>query len=343
MPYTVHELAHKIEGEVIGSAEVKLTHVADLEDANVGGLSFIASNQYLDKLKKTKASAVIVSQEFAAECPTVAIVSPNPYLSFARAAKYLHPSEKFVAHVHPTAIVHKDCDIGENVFIGPNVVISQKCSISANCYIGAGSIITAPIEMGEGTILVARVTMVGPTLMGERCIIHPGVVLGSDGFGLVDDHGVWEKIPHLGRVVLGDDVEVGVNTAIDRGALKDTVIGNGVKLDNQIQIAHNVIIGDHTAIAGCAGIAGSTEIGKHCQIGAASGIKGHIKLADGVRISGMSAVRQSISEPGLYSSGTALQDVKSWLRNATRFKSIDKLYKQVNELTKKLEVLDKGK
>lgn len=343
MSYTAGELAYEMGANLSGSADTKLTHVADLEDAGDGSLSFAASNQYLTKLKNTHASAVIVPPSLVGECPCVAIVSDNPYLCFARAAKYLHPDEKFVAGVHPSAIVHEDCVIGDNVFIGPNVVISKKCSIESNSYIGAGSIITAPTSIGEGSKLVARVTIVGPTNIGQRNIIHPGVVLGGDGFGLADNQGVWEKIPQVGRVILGDDVEVGVNTAIDRGALKDTVIGNGVKIDNQVQIAHNVIIGDHTAVAGCAGIAGSAVIGKHCAIGAASGIKGHIKLADGVQISGMSAVRQSINEPGLYSSGTALQDIKAWLRNATRFKDIDKLYKQVSEMAKKLEVLDKGK
>ncbi len=343
MSYKVHEIAREIDAEILCESDVVVTHVADLEDATQASLSFAASNQYLNKLKSTNAGAVIVSQDLVAACPSVALVSNNPYLSFARAAKLLHPEKTFTSSIHPSAIIHDQCEIGENVYIGPNVVISEKCSIGANCYIGAGSIITAPATIGAESCLVARVTIVGPTIIGLRGIFHPGVVLGGDGFGLANNQGVWEKIPQLGRVRIGDDVEVGVNTAIDRGALKDTIIGNGVKLDNQVQIGHNVIIGDHTAVAGCAGIAGSAVIGKHCAIGAASGIKGHITIADGVQISGMSAVRQSIDEPGLYSSGTVLQDIKSWLRNATRFKDIDSLYKRVNQITKKLEDLDKGK
>lgn len=343
MSYTIEEVAQNIEANIVGDSSVKLTHVADLEDATAGSLSFLSSLQYLDKLKLTQASAVIVPQEFVEDCPSVALVSTNPYLSFARAANLLHPQNNYIAGIHPTALIHDECDIGENVFIGPNVVVNEKCVIEDNCYIGAGTIITAPATIGEGSRLIARVTIVGPTIIGSRCIIHPGAVLGSDGFGLADNQGVWEKIPQLGRVILGDDVEVGVNTAIDRGALKDTIIGNGVKLDNQIQIAHNVVIGDHTAVAGCTGIAGSAVIGKHCAIGAAAGIKGHITIADGVQISGMSAVRQSIDKPGLYSSGTALQDIKSWLRSSARIKEIDKLFKQVNSITKQLEKLDKGK
>ena len=343
MSYTAHEIAREIDSDVVGDSNITLTHVVDIENGGIGSLAFVASKQYLNQLQNTKASAVIVPRELVAECPVVALISSNPYLSFARAVKLLHPENTFSAGIHPSAIVHDECDIDDNVFIGPNVVISEKSSIGANSYIGAGTVITAPVTIGEGSRLIARVTITGPTVMGDRCIIHPGVVMASDGFGLANNKGIWEKIPQLGRVVLGDDVEVGANTAIDRGALKDTIIGNGVKIDNQVQIAHNVIIGDHTAVAGCAGIAGSAVIGKHCAIGAAAGIKGHITIADGVQISGMSAVRQSIDKPGLYSSGTALQENNSWLRNASRFKDISKIYKQVNQLVKKLEEMDKGK
>lgn len=343
MPYSIRDIAREIKAEVIGESDSILTEVADLDDAGPQSLSFAVSGPYIKLLKNTRAGAVIVSQKHADQCPSTVLISDNPYLSFARAARILHPEKSFPPGIHPTAQVHEQCQIAENVYIGPNVVISEKCTFEAGVCIGAGSVITAPVSFGEGSRLIARVTIVGPTIIGKRAIIHPGVVLASDGFGLTDNQGVWEKIPQLGRVVLGDDVEIGANTAIDRGAIKDTIIGNGVKLDNQIQIAHNVVIGDHTAIAGCVGIAGSTVIGKHCAIGAASGIKGHITLADGVQISGMSTVRQSIDKPGMYSSGTTLLDINSWLRNATRFKEIDNIYKRVNQMAKKLDDLDKGK
>lgn len=342
MSYKIHEIARQIDAKVVGDPDICLTHVADIDDATQGSLAFVASNQYLNKLKVTNASAVIVPEALVAHCQTTAIVSSNPYLSFARATKLLHPEEQFDAGIHPTAIVHEKCSIGENVYIGEHVVISAPCSIGSNSVIGAGSVITAPITLGVNAHLVARVTIVGPAIIGDRVILHPGAVIASDGFGLADNNGVWEKIPQIGRVILGNDVEVGVNTAIDRGALKDTIIGDGVKLDNQIQIAHNVIIGEHTAVAGCTGIAGSAVIGRHCAIGAAAGIKGHITIADGVQISGMTAVRQSIDEPGMYSSGTALQDIKSWLRCATRFKDIDNLFKRVNKIAKKLEKLERN-
>ena len=343
MTYSIRELAREIGVDVLGKGDDEVTHVADLEDSIIGSLSFAASKQYLDKLKLTKATAVIVPESLASHCPATALVSNNPYLSFARAAKLLHPEDELIAGIHPSAVIHDDCEMADNVYIGPNVVISAKCTIGKNSYIGPGTIITAPSFIGASSRLIARVCIVGPTIMGERVIIHPGAVIASDGFGLANDNGVWEKIPQLGRVVLGDDVEIGANTTIDRGALKDTIIEQGAKLDNQIQIAHNVVIGAHSAIAGCTGIAGSTVIGKHCAIGAAAGIQGHIKIADGVQISLMTKIGKSITEPGLYSSGTTAQDNKSWLRNAARFKDLDALFKRVNDTIKKLERMDKGK
>lgn len=343
MTYSVRELAREIGVDVIGNADDVITHVADLQDSKQGSLSFVASNQYLSKLAHTKATAVILPESLVEHCKTTALVSKNPYLSFARAARLLHPYEEFVPGIHPTAVIHEECEIADNVFIGPNVVISAKCTIGRNAYIGAGSVITAPVFIGASTRLIARVTIVGPTQIGERVIIHPGAVIASDGFGLANDNGIWEKIPQLGRVVLGNDVEIGANTTIDRGALKDTVIEQGAKLDNQIQIAHNVVVGAHTAIAGCTGIAGSTVIGKHCAIGAAAGIQGHINIADGVQVSGMTAIRKSITKPGLYSSGTAAQDNQTWLRNATRFKDLDTLFKRVNDIIRRLEKIDRGK
>lgn len=341
--YSVRELAREIGVDVVGNQDDVVTHVADLEDSNKGSLSFAASSRYLSKLKQTKATAVIIPESLVPHCQTTTLVSNNPYLSFARAAKLLHPEDELIADIHPSAVIHEDCEIADNVYIGPNVVISAKCTIGKDSYIGPGTVITAPSFIGASSRFVARVSIVGPTLIGERVIIHPGAVIASDGFGLANDNGVWEKIPQLGRVILGNDVEIGANTTIDRGALKDTIIEEGAKLDNQIQIAHNVIVGAHTAIAGCTGIAGSTVIGKHCAIGAAAGIQGHIKIADGVQISGMTAIRKSIAEPGLYSSGTTAQNNKSWLRNAARFKELDALFKKVNDIIKKLERIDKGK
>lgn len=343
MTYTIREIAREIGVEVIGSGDVEITHVADLENCvRPGGLSFAVSNRFKNQLKNTKASAVILPEELVPHCNMTVLVSKNPYLSFAQAAKLLNPNIEPSPGIHPSAVISDDCEIADNVYIGPNVVISAKCTIGNNSYIGAGCIITSPTFIGAYSHLLARVSIVGPTTLGERVYIHPGVVIGCDGFGLANNNGVWEKIPQLGRVVIGNDVEIGANTTIDRGALNDTVIEEGVKLDNQIQVAHNVKIGAHTAVAGCVGIAGSAVIGKHCAIGGGAGIQGHIVIADGVQVTGMTKISQSINKPGVYTSGTAAQENNEWLRNALRFKDLDRLVKRVNLLFKKIEEIDKG-
>ena len=344
MAYSVREIAREIGVEVLGNGDLEITHVADLENCTQsGGLSFAVSNKFVNQLKHTKASAVIVSEELVPHCKMTVLVSKNPYLSFARVAKLLNPQVEPAPGIHPSAEICDDCEIAENVCIGPNVVISAKCTIGNNSYIGAGCIITAPTFIGAYSQLLARVSIVGPTTLGERVYIHPGAVIGSDGFGLANNNGVWEKIPQLGRVLIGNDVEIGANTTIDRGALNDTIIEDGVKLDNQIQVAHNVKIGAHTAVAGCVGIAGSAVIGKHCAIGGGAGIQGHIEIADGVHVTGMTKISQSIDKPGVYTSGTAAQDNASWLRNALRFKDLDNLVKQVNKIIKRIEGIEKGK
>ncbi len=336
MVYSVRDIARKIGADVLGDGDVDLTHVADLANSTVGSLSLAISEKYISKLKETKASAVIVPPDLVAHCDMAVLVSDNPSLSFARAARMLHPTEELKPGIHPSAIISEECEVADNVQIGANVVISAKCTIGDNSFIGPGCIITAPCFIGAYARLIGRVSIVGPASFGERVILHPGVVIGSDGFGLANDRGVWEKIPQLGRVLIGSDVEIGANTTIDRGALEDTVIEDGVKLDNQIQVAHNVTIGAHTAIAGCAGIAGSAKIGKHCGIGGGSCIQGHIEIADGVQVTGMAGVRQSITKRGVYSSGTLLQENKKWIRTVARLKELDTLVKRIQELEKKM-------
>lgn len=334
MACSVVELASQIEAEIVGGSDVEITHVADIDSAQVGSLSFAASSQYKNKLKNTQASAVIVPPDLVPFCKVVALVSENPYLCFARATQILYPPAPIKAGIHASAVVSEQCKIAEDVGIGPNVVIDADCQIGSGSYIGPGTVITAPCSIGENVRLLANVSLVGPTEIGDRVLIHPGVVIGSDGFGLANNQGVWEKIPQIGRVLIGADVEIGANTTIDRGALQDTVIEQGVKLDNQIQVAHNVKIGAHTAIAGCTGIAGSAVIGKHCGIGGGAGIQGHIEITDGVQVTGMTKISQSIEKPGVYTSGTAAQDNKEWIRNALRFKELDDLAKRLRRLEK---------
>lgn len=336
MAYSVRDIARKIGADVVGDGDAKITHIAELENSTAGSLSFAVSRKYIKQLQRAKATAVIVPADLVAHCEMVALVTDNPSLSFAHAVQFLYPPEEIVSGIHPSAIISDDCEVADNVSIGPNVVINAKCTIGNNSVIGPGCIITAPCFIGAYARLIARVSIVGPTSLGERVIIHPGAVVGSDGFGLANDQGVWVKMPQIGGVVIGNDVEIGANTTIDRGALQDTVIEDGVKLDNQVQVAHNVNIGAHTAIAGCAGIAGSTKIGKHCGIGGGSCIQGHIEIADGVQVTGMTGIRQSISKPGVYSSGTLQQENKKWIRSASRFKELDSVLKRLQELEKRM-------
>ncbi|MEM8843456.1 MAG: UDP-3-O-(3-hydroxymyristoyl)glucosamine N-acyltransferase [Pseudomonadota bacterium] len=342
MAYTIDELAHEIDLEIIGDGKHEITHIAELDQAGQGALSFAVSARYRHSLNHTNATAVIVTPELKNYGNAIKLVSKNPYLSFARAAQLLYPQEEFVPGIDASAVIHPECNISENVYIGPNVVISEKCEIESKVYIGANSVISASCRIGANTRFLPRVTIIGPTLIGKRVIVHPGVVIGSDGFGLANDNGVWEKIPQIGRVLIGNDVEIGANTTIDRGALQDTIIEDGVKLDNQIQIAHNVKIGAHTAIAGCVGIAGSAIIGKYCAIGGGAGIQGHIEITDGVQVMGMTKISQSIDKPGVYTSGTAAQDNKQWIRNAMRFKELDSIAKRLLALEKHISDKRKG-
>lgn len=337
MVFSAREIARQIKADIVGDNDAMLTHAADLEYGGNGALSFAAGAKYLDQLKRSKSSAVIVTPELVSHCPTIALVSSDPYLSFALAAQIIHPAKSFTAGIHPSACISDACDIGENVYVGPNVVIDAACEIGSNSYIGAGCVISAPASIGVNARLISGVTITGECIIGARVILHPGVVIGSDGFGLANDEGVWKKIPQLGKVIIGDDVEIGANTTIDRGALLDTIIEDGVKLDNQIQVAHNVKIGAHTAIAGCAGIAGSATIGKHCAIGGGAGIQGHIEITDGVQVTGMTKVSQSIDNPGVYTSGTTAQDNKKWMRNAMRFKELDEVVRRLQRLEKKID------
>jgi UDP-3-O-[3-hydroxymyristoyl] glucosamine N-acyltransferase len=335
--FSARELARHIKADIVGDNDTELTHVVDLEHGNEGGLSFAASPKYIDQLKRSNSSAVIVTPELLPHCHSLALVSSDPYLSFALAAQLLHPVKSFHAGIHPSAFIDDACDIGENVYVGPNVVIDAECKIGDNSYIGAACVITAPSKIGKNARFISGVTITGESIIGDRVILHPGVVIGSDGFGLANDQGVWQKIPQLGKVIIGNDVEIGANTTVDRGALLDTIIEDGVKLDNQIQVAHNVKIGAHTAVAGCAGIAGSATIGKHCAIGGGAGIQGHIEITDGVQVTGMTKVSQSIGTPGVYTSGTAAQDNKKWMRNAMRFKELDEVVRRLQRLEKKID------
>ncbi|MDD2815827.1 MAG: UDP-3-O-(3-hydroxymyristoyl)glucosamine N-acyltransferase [Thiotrichaceae bacterium] len=321
-----------------GDPEHCVRGVTTLKRATAHEISFFSNRLYREELAQTQAAAVIIATKDLRYCAVPKLVMNNPYLGYALAARLFNPPKPHIPEIHPTAWVSPHAQLHPSVAIGAQAVIEAGAVLAEGVSIGAGCVLNENISIGAHSQLMPNVTLYSNTHIGERCLIHSGAVLGADGFGLANDRGQWLKVPQLGGVVLGDDVEVGANTTIDRGALEDTIIGNGVKLDNQIQIAHNVQIGDHTAIAGCVGIAGSTRIGKHCMIAGGVGIVGHIELADNVNVTGGSVILQSITEPGVYSSGTPLQTNQQWHRNYHRFKQLDELAKRLQQLEQPLKL-----
>ncbi len=332
---TLGQIAERIGGELYGDEACVITGVATLQSAQPGDITFLSNPRYRKHLASTRASAVILSSKDKEACATAAVVVANPYVGYARAAALLYADREqaSVAGIHPTACVSADSRVHESVSIGPHCVIEADVNIAANVSIGPGCFIGKGAVIGEGSRLLANVTICHGVHIGKRILIHPGAVIGSDGFGIANDKGIWLKVPQLGGVSIGDDVEIGANTTIDRGALEDTVIEDGVKLDNQIQVAHNVHIGAHTAIAGCVGIAGSARIGRRCTIGGGVGISGHLEIADDVHITGMSFVTKSIKQPGLYSSGIPADTNQQWHKNTVRFRQLD-------EMARRLKVLE---
>lgn len=332
--YQLGELAQLIGAELQGDAKLEITGLAPLQNAQPGQMSFLHNAKYKHYLADTQASAVILGAGDAAECKTNTLISENPYLTYAKAVQLFAVIPVPQSGIHPTAVIGQHCEIdpsasigactviGDNVKIGKGVIIGRNCSVGENCLIG------------DETRLWDNVTLYYGVRLDQRVIIHSGVVIGSDGFGLAQDRGKWVKIPQIGGVWIHDEVEIGSNTTIDRGALEDTVIETGAKLDNQIQIGHNVKIGAHTAIAGCTAIAGSATIGKHCMIGGRVSILGHISIADGVMLTAGTGVGKSLTEPGVYSSGIDAQPAKQWRRNMFRIYQLDEQARKISQLEK---------
>lgn len=335
MNITLAEIAQDLGCELRGDPDCLVSGVATLQHAATGQITFLANKRYRRFLTATQASAVILAEADAEACPVNVLISSNPYLSYARLAAKFAPQQAIAPGIHASAVVEEGSEIAATSTIGANCYIGEKVHIADNVVIGPGCVIEHDVSLGAGTRLVANVSLCHGVMLGRNCLLHPGVVIGGDGFGIASDQGRWVKVPQLGRVVIGDDVEIGVNTTIDRGALEDTVIEDGVKLDNLIQIAHNVHIGADTAIAGCTGIAGSTVIGKRCQIGGAASIVGHLTIVDDVHITAMSFVTGNINMPGLYSSGVPLEPNKIWQKNAARFGQLDNIARRLKMLEKK--------
>ena len=332
------DIAAQLGGDVLGDSQTQVSRVAPVASAGAGEITFLSNPKFRSQLSACKASAVILRPDVASEFSGPRIVTGNPYAYYARVATLLNPYESGLTGVHPSAVV--DSQLPDSAVIGPNVCIGKNVTLGENVVINAGCVIGDGVSIGAGVLLHANVTVYYGCSIGHRCIVHSGAVIGSDGFGFAPEGQSWIKIPQIGKVVIGDDVEIGANTAIDRGALEDTVIGDGCKLDNQVHVAHNCRIGANTVLAGCTGIAGSTVFGEHCIVGGAGMISGHLNIAAGTTISGGTTVMKSILNPGVYTSVFPLDTHEEWLRNASHIRRLSKLAERVSELEKKLKEKD---
>lgn len=333
------EIVARFGGELKGDGARTVSGLAPLDSATPQQLSFLANPKYRSQLAATRAGAVIIPPEAAADCSCAAIVTPQPYLYFARVSQWLAQLPPPPPGVHPSAVIESrvpdSASIGPQCWIGPEVEIGEGVVVGSQCRIGAGTVI------GAGSCLYPGVTIYHGCRLGRRTIVHSGAVIGADGFGFAREaSGAWIKIAQTGRVIIGDDVEIGANTTIDRGALDDTVIEDGVKLDNQIQVGHNVRIGAHSAIAGCVGIAGSARIGARCTIGGGAIILGHLALADGVNVSAGTLVGKSIAVPGSYTGSVPFMAHDDWQRNFARLRHLDALADRIRVLEKRLAQLE---
>ena len=341
MNFSLGDLAERLDARLHGPETARVSCIDTLARADSDSLCFYADKLYRLQLSETKAGVVILAPKDLGFCPVPAIVSDNPYLAYARAVRLIYPQPPMTGGRHPSAVVASTARIDPTAWIGPTAVVEDEVEIGPRVFIGPGSIVGAGCQIGEESRLVARVTLCAGTRVGKRALLQPGAVIGRDGFGFAKDGDRWERMPQLGCVRLGDDVEIGANTCVDRGALEDTVIGDGVKLDNLIQIGHNCTVGVNTAMAACSGISGSTRIGRNCTIAGAVGMAGHLDIGDNVHFTGMAMVTRSFPQSGLYSSGIPAMSNADWRRNAARFRHLDELAKRVKRLENELSQLTK--
>lgn len=343
--YSLDELARALGGEIAGDPGTRVARVATLDNAGPDAIAFLAQERFVRDLQQTRAGAVIVGVAHRDLTALPRIVCANPHAYFARTCALLHPAQAAVPGVDPLATIHPSATLGKAISVGPYAVIGSGVRLGEGAVIGAHCFLGNDATVGSETMLRPGVVVYHNCRIGARCILHAGVIVGADGFGNAwerdDRGGHWLKVPQLGRVLIGDDVEIGANTTIDRGAIDDTVIGEGVRLDNLIMIAHNVHIGAHTAIAACSGIAGSTRIGRRCRIGGAVGIAGHLTIADDVEIAGKTLITKSIAVSGAYSGGYPFEESRLWRRNAVQIRHLDDLAKQVKQMELRLARLER--
>lgn len=335
MPASLGELATEFGCDLVGDPDTRVDRVATLANASSHSISFLANPAYRNYLASTKAAAVVLAEADAADCPVAALISRDPYTTYARIARVLHPPEVHVPGVHASAVVDASAMISDKAHISAHVVVGKGCSIADGVYIGPGTVLGNRCSVGANSQLLSNVTLVDDVRIGERTIVHPGAVIGADGFGHARDKSGWIKVPQVGGVVIGDDVEIGANTAVDCGAIDDTIIEDGVRLDNLIQVGHNVRIGAHTAIIGPTAIAGSSTIGRRCMISGMVGIVGHVSVCDDTVITPQALVTKDIKVPGIYSATFGAEKDKDWKRMVARFRRLDTLEKRVAELESK--------
>lgn len=341
--FSLNDISNKFGGSVHGDGTVKIDGVSSLGNAITGKLGFIADKKYQALLLITKASALIVNEENAGVSALPQIITKNPYAYFAKVAHLFSENNTFEASIHPSAIIDETAKLHESVQIGAGVIIESKVVIDQGAIVASGCVLGRNSRIGAHSKLESNVVIYHDVVIGEACVIASGTVVGADGFGYAEENGQWIKIPQIGRVIIGNSVEIGANTTIDRGALDDTVIEDGVKLDNLIQIGHNCTIGAHTVIAGCVGVAGSAKIGRYCKIGGAAMILGHLEIADGVTISPGSMITRSIVRADKYTAVMPFQTHTEWLKTAAHIRRLDKMAKKIEHLEHLLSIGKKEK
>jgi UDP-3-O-[3-hydroxymyristoyl] glucosamine N-acyltransferase len=343
MAATLGELAAQHGCQLVGEAGVVVSRVGTLMDAAPDAVTFLANPRYRAQLASTRAAAVILAPRDRDACPVACLVHPEPYLAYARIAAALHPPVSAVPGVHESAVVAASARVAPSAQIDAQVVVGSGSTIADEAVVGAGAVLGANVSIGKGTRIGPRVTVLDGVRIGARCIVHAGAVIGADGFGFAPDHGTWRKIPQVGSVLIGDDVEIGANTTIDRGAIEDTVIEDGVKLDNLVQIAHNVRIGAHTIMAAMSGVAGSTKVGKRCMIGGGAVMINSLTICDDVVFTFRSIVTRSVEEPGTYSGHLPAEEAGLWRKNAARFRKLDALADRLIKAERALEKITGSK
>jgi UDP-3-O-[3-hydroxymyristoyl] glucosamine N-acyltransferase len=337
--YRLGDLAEEVGAQLSGDPEIPIHGVGALEYAQQGEISFLSNSRYRAFLHKTLASAVILAPSEKADCGAAVLLSENPYLTYAKVANLLFPQPEVPAGCAASAVIAATAEVDPSAWIGPCAVLGEHVKIGAGAFVGPACIIEDDCVVGKNCRLIARVTLCHGTRLGKRCVIHPGAVLGADGFGLANDAGRWVKVPQLGKVVVKDDVEIGANTTIDRGALNDTILQAGVKLDNLVHIAHNVEVGAHTAIAAGCAVAGSTTIGRHCTFGGMAGLAGHISIGDNVHITGASPVTRSFTQAGSYSGNLPAMANGDWRKAVARIRHLDEMAKRLKALEKQIAAM----